>query len=1129
MRTTLIPSAVLLLLLAVDASAQTTQITGRVADPDNASVPGARVRLTSIETGITREAKTGPEGYYSFPLLARGRYQAEVSATGFQTARRSGFTLNDGQILRLDFQLTLGQITESVTVSGAASLLETETQALSAVVTNQKVLDMPLHGRNPLGLAALAPGVRAVGTFGQLTVSSYSGSSVSIAGGPPSSNNLMVDGTAAENFTSGGAQITLSVDATEEVRIITRNASAEYGRTGGGVINMISKSGTNEFHGSAFEFLRNKSLNANDFFSSAASRERSPFVYNQYGATLGGRIVRNKTFFFGNWERVTQRTLARTFRSVPTDLQRQGDFSQTFDSARRQLVIYDPLTTRTDPARPGARIRDPFPGNAIPSGRLSPVGSAVSDYYPEPNTAGVPITNANNFLGEASAALNKDVYGIKIDHYISPAQRIAVRYTYDNTFQGSPNFYQNIAEITNNDLEYPRKSGLVNYTNPLRPNLLVEMRAGINRYAPVRNARSYGFDLTTIRIPAALNRMVTLPLFPYFAVSDLTAIGGNTGDHTVQGNDSWTFGGSATWIKGTHTVKFGAEERMYQQNNTQNFGSISFSTSRGFTNGPDPNAAAVNGHGYASLLLGYASGGSIVRGSTVTYNQKNFSAFVQDDWKATPKITLNLGLRWEYEGGITDRFNAISNFDPGLLTSHRGQELRGGLVFPGTNGLSRGHRDASLRDFGPRAGISWQALSKTVVRAGYGIFHLPTTGMLVRLGQTGFSVATPYVASVDGGFTPSRTLSDPFPEGVLSPPGSSLGALTGLGTSVSGNLRSLKRGYSQQWNLNVQQQLPANWLIELGYMANRGVSLPADRTFDHLPAATRSLGSQLQDLVDNPLAGLMPAGVGLAQARVTRGTLLDGYPQFAGAVGLDSWADSNYHAATVRAERRFSRGLAVLLSYTFSKLIDNSLGNGSNSGFLAGGSNSVQNWDDLRSERSVSSNDLPQRLVISATYELPVARTGHNLYRWLAGGWQVNTIASLQSGNVIAVSANAPAYGGSRPNVVGDPTLDSPTVDRWLNKDAFTNIPAFTFGNAPRNLPRTRTDGLTNFDVSLFKNISLTERFRLQVRAEAFNISNTTTFGSPSSNINATDFGVIRALAANTGPRQVQLAMKLYF
>jgi len=225
MRTTLIPSAVLLLLLAVDASAQTTQITGRVADPDNASVPGARVRLTSIETGITREAKTGPEGYYSFPLLARGRYQAEVSATGFQTARRSGFTLNDGQILRLDFQLTLGQITESVTVSGAASLLETETQALSAVVTNQKVLDMPLHGRNPLGLAALAPGVRAVGTFGQLTVSSYSGSSVSIAGGPPSSNNLMVDGTAAENFTSGGAQITLSVDATEEVRIITRNAS----------------------------------------------------------------------------------------------------------------------------------------------------------------------------------------------------------------------------------------------------------------------------------------------------------------------------------------------------------------------------------------------------------------------------------------------------------------------------------------------------------------------------------------------------------------------------------------------------------------------------------------------------------------------------------------------------------------------------------------------------------------------------------------------------------------------------------------------------------------------------------------------------------------------------------------
>jgi outer membrane receptor protein involved in Fe transport len=1117
------------LLVPLALFAQTAQITGRVADSSGAVVSGAKVTVRNTETGVRREIQSNGDGYYAAPLLIRGTYSIAVQQAGFKESVRSGLSLDEGQTLRMDFALEVGQVSEKIEVTGAAPLLETEGATISTVVPNQKIMDMPTVGRNPLQFALLVPGVRATGSYGDLPVSAFGGGRASIGGGGASVNNYMVDGIASENFTSGSLQTPLSVDATEEFRLIVRNPSAEFGRTGGGVINLISKAGTNEIHGSLYEFLRNKSLRANDFYSNRAGRARQPFVFNQWGATVGGPIKKDKTFFFFNWEQFKQRTLASTIRSVPTALQRAGDFSETRTAAGQQIQVYDPLSTRTDPANPANRLRDQFPGNRIPQSRLAPAAVGVNAFYPQPNTTGVAVTNANNFFGLGSSPLDKEIYGLRLDHYLTATRRIAGRYTWDKTLQGVPNFYDNVAEIQTSDLPLQRHSGFVSYSDSIRPNLLFDVRGGLNFYLPNRVTRSFGFDVTKVNMASRLNGLMQVQSFPRFDMSDMSAIGADQGDQLVQSNKAFSYTGTLTWIRGAHTIKFGSDNRVYQLNNTQGAAGMSFSFNRGFTQGPNPNTAgATSGYGFASYMLGTPAGGTVGFGAPVTETVKNFALYAQDDWKVTPKLTLNLGLRWEVEPGITDRYGAISNFDRSATYTINGVRMTGGLAFPGVGGLSRGHRDAEYTNFQPRLGFAWQAIPKTVIRGGYGITYLPTTGIYVGLDRTGFSLNTPLVSSIDGGFTPNETLANPFPNGKLAPIGSSQGAQSLLGQGISGNRRDMLRGYSQQWSLTVQRELKGNWLIEGGYMGNRGVKLPGRVTFDYLPQQFRALGTQLQQLVDNPYFGIIPGNLAGGQRQVTRATLLDTYPQFGGVSGYATLADSNYHAATLRVEKRFSQGLSLLLAYTFSKLIDNNTGDGGNN-FAESGDNGVRNWDNLAAERSVSANDLPQRLVISASYELPFGKHGHAIYKGFAGGWQFNAIGSFQSGNVIAVSQNGTVFGSGRPNAVGDPSLAKPTIDGWLNRAAFANSPAFTFGNVARNLPRTRSDGQNNLDLSLMKSFPIHERIRLQFRAEAFNFTNTPTFGNPAGNIDAGNFGTVTGLAANSAARAFQLALKLYF
>jgi hypothetical protein len=1096
-------------------------ITGLVTDVSGAAVVGAPIQAHNANTNIDRSAVTNEKGYYTISALAPGTYTVQVKAAGFSELTRTGVMLGENQDLRLDLAVVIGADKTTVEVNTQAPALQQETTGVSTSLEQEATQNLPLNGRNITGLVALSPAVRAIGAFGSYTQSANSDGRISIAGAPPSFNTFLLDGNANELPTGGGPMVPLSPDATQEIIIVTHNASAEYGRTGGGAVNYLSRSGTNQFHGSAWEFAENDTFGANDYFSKNAKKPIPPLQFNQYGGALGGHVIPDRLFFFVNYEGSRQTIGSNAFYTVPTDRQRLGDFSQTFNAAGNLIPIYNPLTGSAQAAR------TQFQGNVIPQGLLNPIALKVLSYYPEPNMPGNAFTGINNYFANGVQTTTRNAFGIRLDEYLTPTQRLSGRYTWDKATLISPLYFggNNVADPGFGPTIYPRTSIALLYTNARSANLLFGGHAGFNRFGLVRNPISLGFDPGTLGFPSSLAAQMQLLEFPLFAMSTTSSIGSNQSDPSTQENNAYTLGGDATWVKGTHTFKAGAEVRDYQWNSIQGTGVLQFNFDANYTKGPSPTAAATNGYDLASLLLGYPASGTLTQHKNYAYSTYYWSLFAQDNWKVTRKLVIDYGLRYDHEAGTTDRHNGISNFNPDLGYNAGGLNLIGGLQFVGVNGIGRGNRDSSWDNVAPRVGVAYSLNAKTVVRGAFGLFFLPTTGGYVRLGSTGFTSLTSYVPSIDGN-QPSGTLSNPFPQGTVPISGASLGPLTGLGTSVTGNVRGLATGSTQQWSANVQRQA-GNWAFELGYIGTHGVHLPADYAFHHLPQGDLAQGTALQQLVANPYAGVITNG-SLSAAQVQQGQLEMNYPQFTGVTSLTNWAGSNYHAGIFEVRRQFVNQFYLLASYTYSKLLDNNLGNGENV-YADTGSNVVQNWDNLKAEKAVSTSNLPQHLVVSGNYILPFGKTGNHFYREVVGGWQLNGIFTAESGNVISVTANAPAYGGARPNIVGNPTLAHPTVTTWLNKAAFANIPAFSYGNAPRNLSSTRTQAYVNLDAAVAKDVYLHKEMAINFRVEAFNLFNSTTFGSPDSNINDTNFGQITTLRTGTAPRVLQFSARLHF
>ncbi|MCU1329651.1 MAG: Cna B-type protein, partial [Bryobacterales bacterium] len=792
----------------------TGSITGSVLDPSGAGIPGIPVRLTNTGTGSTAVATVDTSSNFQFLLLPPGTYLIEVSNPGFKTFRRDGIVVTADRSIAIPVTLTVGATSETVEVVASTPLLDPNSSEVGTTIDSQKMVDLPLNSRNPMGLANLIPTVKGIGYFGGQVLTSWRVGAVTIGGGQPMTSAFLMDGVANDKMgDAAGPSTFLTTDSTQEFKVITNSASAEYGRTTGGVISVVSKSGSNNLHGSAFEYLQNTMFNANDFFSNASGTPLPPVHQNQFGGSLGGRIKKDRTFFFGNFEGLIQHLSSARIINAPTALQRTGDFSKTFAANGQLITIYDPYTTVPNPNSAGAFIRSAFPGNVIPGSRISQFAKAFFALHPLPNLPGAPVTGANNLFQSGPVPTDRQTGGVKVDHTLTSNQRVSIRYTRDVLNETVPNgaYFQNVLENDKKTIYVPRHSASASYTATLSPTLIVDARSGFNRDYDQATPYSYdgkyaktGYPLTELGFPKSLvDQMQTgTAQFPGLTVTDLSSYGSAIQNRAAY---TWGSGASVTKVLTSHTVKAGYQFTLYRGFPFDR-SPLNFAFTRAFTQGPNPTTASTtSGFGTASLILGTPATGNAVYQPVHEQQELDHALYVQDDWKFNRKLTFNLGLRWERQGAFTDRFNQMTNFDPDARYAINGMNFKGGTVFPGVGGVPRGVVAEPNKHFAPRIGFAYQWNSKVVVRGGYGIFWVREKGVL-NPASTGYGSTTPMVTSLDNGLHPANTIDNPWPSGIVLPTGSAGGLATGIGTSIGGQLRNVYQGYAQQWNMTVQYQ-----------------------------------------------------------------------------------------------------------------------------------------------------------------------------------------------------------------------------------------------------------------------------------------------------------------------------------
>jgi hypothetical protein len=1124
----------------------TAQIAGTISDSSGAVIPDASVAVVNEDTGIRWDAKTNSTGNYSVPLLQPGNYRIRVESQGFRPVNRSQIRLDVAQTARVDFSLEVGTAAESIDVVDTAPLLDTGTNAIGGLVTSEKVENLPLKGRNSNAFMMLVPGVRATkATTGQPVLESHY-QFFSVNGSRPNQNQFQLDGGNNTDLSFNSPEYSAQVESVLEFKVQTNNFSAEYANAGGAVINIVTKGGTNEFHGSLFHFFRNDALAANDFFSNQAGRARPAFRYNQYGGTIGGPVIRNRTFFFVGYEGLQFKDPVIRTTSVPTDLQKAGDFSRTLASTGRLITIHDPLTTRQDPANPARYLRTPFPGNVIPRDRINPVSANIQKYFPAATSGGDPSTGLNNFFFSGGRTRPVKDFSARGDHQWSAGTMITARYSESWTVITEPATFgeKNIASPAYTLTPQHHPSALLKMTRTFSPTMYGEFVSSWARFWFARQSLSNGFDMTQLGFPSYLAANTKSLGFPAIGPGEMSALGGYVNPHDI--GDRVEIKANLSKMSGKHTFKFGGLYNLGKYNATiHNNAAGSYSFSKGFTQGPDPLQSGLeSGFGYATFLLGTLSSGSHNAGELDTrLTQHYFGFYFQDDFKITSRLTMNFGIRYDYEAPRLERDNKLANFNySGVARLPNGTSVTGGLMYPGVGDLPRGHWNRDANNFGPRIGFAYSLGKTTVLRGGYGVFFANSWGSGRNgngMPQTGFTCSTTVTSSLDGGLTPFASFSDPFPRGFCKPSGSGAGLLANLGQAIDMIDRNQKVPYGESWNLDIQRRLPGDVVFEVAYSGSRGVNLAGTLEYNQMTPQYMQLGTQLNARVPNPFFGVIAEGP-LSEATITRGQSLRPYPQFLGVSSRNAtYGASTYHAMFLKVERRLSKGFSVLAAYTFSKLIDDLIPSLTGFPGESFSGSPLMNYYDRRSERALASWDTPHQLVLSYVYELPFGPGKSLINRrgvvgQVVGGWQINGITLLQTGPPLQISGgNDPgAFAGTtRPNWNGrNASKDGRIEDRLgaaFDTSAFTINAPFTFGNAPRLMPNLRGPRATNFDISLFKNIPISDRFRAQFRAEAFNAFNHVQFGIPTTAITSNTFG--RITSQQNSPRDVQLALKLLF
>jgi hypothetical protein len=1124
-------------------------IGGTVNDPQGAVVPGAAIHVKNLGTNVVTSVTTSERGIYLAPALNPGMYSVEVTAKGFKSTVRNNIELRVGDHVTLDVPLELGQTTESVLVTAEAPLLETASATSGTVFDKAAVANLPTLGRNPFSLMQYGAGqvhVAIVSASGAERPFDNGGMDYySVNGGVNFSNEFLLDGspnTTTEGYRTQASNLAFvpPPDAVGEFKMMSNLYDAEFGRTGGGVVNVSLKNGTNDFHGTAYWYLRNNVLNSNSVQSNAAGSKLNSFHWAQPGLQFQGPVIlphlyngKNKSFFMYSLELVRSSIPAPASLTVPTALERQGDFSQTLYNGNA-IAIYDPLTT-LNPST-GVYSRTPFPDSKIPSSRINSIGSTLMGYYPLPNM--VVARGLTNLV--VSPDLNTDAYNahtFRFDQVVGEKDRFFFTFTRSNRTQNGGGRQAFVAEghpEAANTYDHWRVNhgATLNWTSMVSPTWFSTTRASFQRHQFAIMDLSYYSDASLAGWPKSLTSQLQHSAFPAVGLDYYTTLGRN--GSSLDFANTYSLGETLSKVYKSHNLKFGGEVRTTRDNilNPTSMGTFNFNKS--FTQANPLTGDVYSGDSVASALLGYLNSGTNSYNTQSAWNNHYYVAFVQDDWRIARKLTLNLGLRWDYESPMTDRFNhMVSGFDTST-PSHIGGLYTGPVVYGGLQYATADHRfnyHRDLNNFQPRLGVAYQASDKLVFRGGWGISYLPTNDYP---STTGYSTTTSVVGSVGGaGIVPlvtngQSTLTNPYPDGINKPVGNSLGLRTNVGSSLAFYNANRNVTYVHSFSLGFQYQLPIRTLLDVSYVGSRTRAMEVDHGIDEITSAQyTSIGAGLLAAQTNPYAGLLP-GTSLNSTTVTLQQLMRPWNQFTGITenGRNLGA-ARYNSLQLKLEKRLSAGLYVLFNYTWSKNLNRNT-------YLNGNYDAVGNLVS-----ALDSRDIPHNINVSFTYKLPFAVHGPAVAKAVLGGWEVSGNLSSMSGPPIGMSTGAESTGVS-------PVLQGHTLNRWFNTCTVTvagtrqNCASDTEQAAWKiRAPYTLTGTMTYFtnirqyrplqtNFSIFKSFRIWENVKTEFRAEAFNAFNTPMFGAPTVSASSSLFGYVARTQAND-PRAMQMALKVSF
>ena len=1099
-------SAVVLGLLCLTGLAfgQSSQanVSGLVSDAQGAVVVGAEVVIRSAATGVATTVTTNESGLYALRALPIGKYTLSVEKAGFKKLVRTNVALTTGLSLELNLTMEVGAVTESISVVATASSIETRSSDVSQLVEAKTIEDMPIGDRRSMNI---------IGLTGAAVFVNYDAGgkpNFSLAGGRTQSQNFFIDGGTAQNMRLGIGQVDLDppVETVAEVKVMSNSYSAEYGGSAGGVVIATTKSGTNQLQGTLFHYFRNEKLDAANFFAPVVNGEkvRAPLRYNVFGGTVGGPVIipklyngKDRTFFFFAYEGSRRNEGVVRTLTVPTLAHRTGNFSANSNP------IFDPATTALVN---GVNRRTQFPGNVIPASRIDPAAAKIANYYPLPNREPDNATGVNNFRANYVTQFPRDNYTAKVDHNLTTNDKLTVRYLYNSDDRFNTTVFPIDGAETLTDPQRHQHYTYLSYNKILTPSMLNEARYTYGNRINLDGGKGLGLDwgrtIGINNLPAGA--------FPTLNATGYTSLGAANHERRQLPIQQHQIIDNFSWVRGRHNLKLGFEYRKsmnYEINRPSVSGSFNFVP---FSTGQPGTAAS--GNGFASMLVGLMTNYNVRETEVLDRRSTYLAWFVQDDWKVSRDLTINLGLRWELDTPIIDKSNRMNGFSIDQLNPVSGTP--GVVKFMGQDGWQSSPYRTDLNNFGPRVGLAYKVFGKdtTVFRAGYGAYFAhPFDAGAPSAASLGFEKSVTLV-SPDQGITHPFVLSQGPPAGSLVTPARNdsfgsvrVGAAPNTAVTFFENGRST--GYSHQFNMGLQHVVKGGVLLEATYLGN----------ISHKLASTNISLNQIP---------LEQAAAGRTQQQFRP------YPQYSGVTALlPSLGDSSYHALATRFEKRFSGGLNFLGTYTWSKFLNNTSEGGSQVGNDAG---PYSDFYNRRLDYGYSGNDVPHRMTFASVYELPFGKgrkfmNSGNPVHWVLGDWNLGVNALLQAGAPFTVTTqvdtrNNFSAGALRADLVGNPTLanEQRQVGRWFNTAAFAQPAAFRNGTGGVGI--VRADGKINIDVSLLKNFPMGERRKIQLRGEFFNLTNHPNFGNPGNVLGGPGFGVINA--ADPG-RRVQLGARM--